>query len=223
MINIAIDGYAGSGKSVLANGLAQRLGYKVLDTGALYRGLACAFREGNFGELNEKNVVKFLKDVDVKIEFHGKVQHVLVNGVDYTSQLRENEISNMASKISTFPKLRDKILYLQRDFAKENNCVMEGRDIATNVLPNAQIKIFLTADVEKRAKRRYDEMQNKQNVTFEQVLLDLKERDKRDETREVAPLKPAKDSVILDNGDLTIEGTVERALEIVNEKLNGKN
>ena len=223
MINIAIDGYAGSGKSVLANGLAQRLGYKVLDTGALYRGLACAFREGNFGELNEKNVVKFLKDVDVKIEFHGKVQHVLVNGVDYTSQLRENQISNMASKISTFPKLRDKILYLQRDFAKENDCVMEGRDIATNVLPNAQVKIFLTADVEKRARRRYDEMQNKQDVTFEQVLLDLKERDKRDETREVAPLKPAKDSVILDNGDLTVEGTVERALEIVNEKLNGKN
>ncbi len=219
MINIAIDGYAGSGKSVLAHGLAQRLGYKVLDTGALYRGLACAFRAGDWGELNDANVDKFLKDVVVRVEFFGDKQHVFVGEVDYTSHLRESEISSLSSQISTFPKLREKILNLQREFAMKNNCVMEGRDIATNVLPFAQIKIFLTADVEKRAKRRYAEMKDKESISYEQVLEDLKERDRRDETREIAPLKPAKDSVILDNGDLSVEGTIDKAIEIVNEKL----
>ena len=221
MINVAIDGYAGSGKSVLAHQVAERMGYKVLDTGALYRGLACAFKESKFKVASEKNVNKFIEDVFVQIKFVDSLQHVIVNGKDYTAHLREPEISNLASEISVFPKLRDKILDLQRDFAKNNDCVMEGRDIATIVLPNAQIKIFLTADVEKRAMRRYLEMKNKDEITYEKVLQDLKERDKRDETRQVAPLKPAKDSVILDNGDLTVEGTVERAIEIIKSKING--
>lgn len=222
MLNIAIDGHAGSGKSALAHGLAQRLGYKVLDTGALYRGMACAYRESGLGEVNEESINKFVKDIKVSVKFIDDLQHVFVNGKDYTAHLREPEISYLASKVSVYQNLRDKIVDLQRDFAANNNCVMEGRDIATNVLPNAHIKIFLTASAEKRAMRRYLELKDKENTTFEQVLKDLKERDYRDETRTIAPLKPAKDSVILDNGDLDVEGTIDRAVEIVNEKLKTK-
>lgn len=221
MINIAIDGHAGSGKSVLAHGIAQRLNFKMLDTGALYRGLACAYREQKLGEVNETKINEFVKNIHVSVDFVDEVQHVFVNGKDYTSELREPEISDLSSQISIYPNLREKIIDIQRDFAAKNNCVMEGRDIATNVLPNAQIKIFLTADIEKRARRRFLEMKDK-TISFEQVLADLKERDRRDESRTIAPLKPSKDSVILDNGDLTVERTVDKAIEIINSKLNLK-
>lgn len=222
MINIAIDGHAGSGKSVLARGIAERLNYRVLNTGALYRAMACAYRERGLKGVDNNKIDEFLKDINISVEFINDVQHVFVNGKDYTPHLREEEISVLSSEISPYQQLRDKVVDLQRDFAKYNNCVMEGRDIATNVLPNAQIKIFLTASPEKRAMRRYLEMKDKGNITFEQVLSDLKERDYRDEHRAVAPLVPAKDSIILDNGDLTLEGTIDKAIELINAKLQKK-
>lgn len=219
MINVAIDGHAGSGKSVLAKGIAERLKFRVLNTGALYRGMACAYRESGYKGVDNDKINEFVKDIKISVEFIDDVQHVFVNGKDYTPHLREEEISVLSSEISPYQQLRNKVVDLQRDFAKNNNCVMEGRDIATNVLPDAQIKIFLTASAEKRAMRRYLEMKDKDNVTFEQILKDIKERDYRDEHRAVAPLVPAKDSVILDNGDLTVEGTIDKAIEIINKKL----
>ena len=222
MINIAIDGHAGSGKSVLARGIAERLNYRVLNTGALYRAMACAYRESGLKGVDNDKINQFIENINISVKFIDDVQHVFVNGKDYTPHLREEEISILSSEISPYQQLRDKVVDLQRDFAKYNNCVMEGRDIATNVLPNAQIKIFLTASPEKRAMRRYLEMKDKGNITFEQVLSDLKERDYRDEHRAVAPLVPAKDSIILDNGDLTLEGTIDKAIELINAKLQKK-
>ena len=218
MFNIAIDGHAGSGKSTIAKEIAKKLKIKLLDTGAIYRGLACAFLESKYKELNLENVSKFAANVIVKIDFEGDKQLVFVNGKDYTPFLRKEEISLMASKISAYPQIRNKMLDIQRDFAFGNDCVMEGRDIGTVVIPHAKVKIFITADVKIRAKRRYEQLQDKSNTTLEQVLKDLRDRDFNDENRETAPLKPAKDSIILDNSNLNIEQTVDKCIEIIKEE-----
>lgn len=219
MINIAIDGHAGSGKSTLAKAIAEKLKIKLFDTGAIYRGLACSFKESEFKELNADNVTKFIENVVVEIKFIDDKQHVIVNGTDWTPYLRKEEISTLASKIAVFPNLRRKMLQIQRDFASKNDCVMEGRDIGTEVLPNANVKIFVTAKPEVRAQRRFDQLVNKDDITFEKVLKDLIERDKIDETREISPLKPAKDSVLLDNSHLNLNETVDACIKIIKEKL----
>lgn len=224
MINIAIDGTVGSGKSTLARGIADRLGFHVLDTGAIYRALACSFRDEKHSKIDEQEVEEFIKDKKIEVFFVGKNQHVSVNGVDYTDMLREEEISNLASQISPYPVLREKVRELQQEFAKRYDCIIEGRDIATDVLPNADFKFFLTAKPEIRAMRRYQQSQEK-NISYEEVLKDLKERDYRDEHRKVAPLKPAKDSIIVDNSQMTLEQTIEYCLNIINKKYDkyGKN
>lgn len=220
MLNIAIDGHVGSGKSTLAHGIAEKLNLKVLDTGAIYRGMACAYKESGRKEPNEKLIDEFIKDIEVRIEFIDDIQHVLVNNVDYTPFLRLEETSMLASKVSKFPNLRKKVLHIQRDFANENDCVVEGRDIGTEVLPNAQIKFFLTAGEEKRAMRRYLQIKDNPNSpSYEEILADLKKRDYNDEHRDVAPLKPAEDSIFLDNGNLTLEETIEKCVKIIKNKI----
>ncbi len=222
MINIAIDGHVGSGKSTLAKGLAKKLGFDMFDTGAIYRGLACEFMKRGLGEPNQEKIENFINSIDLKIEFIDDIEHVYVNGFDYTPYLRLEETSVMAGKVSPFIILRKKVLEIQREFAKTHNVVMEGRDIGTEVLPNADYKFFVTASEEVRAKRRFDQMKGKPNApTYEDVLRDLRERDFRDEHREVSPLKPAKDSIIIDSSNQTLDETIQKCLEII--KINEQN
>ena len=217
MINIAIDGTAGSGKSTVAKKLAEKLNYKLLNTGEIYRSLACAFDEEYGCEPNTQNIEKFLNNKIIEIKFENFNQFVFVNGVCYKDKLRTEKISVLTSKIAVFKSLRDKVLMIQRNFAKQNNCIMEGRDIGTIVLPNADVKFFITASQEERANRRFLQVKDNKN-TYEMVLEDLKERDFRDMNREIAPLKPAIDSIIIDNTNMTIDENVETCLKIVVEK-----
>ena len=223
MINIALDGFTGSGKSTLAKMLAQRLKLKMLDTGAIFRALAYGFSTSGMGELNEKSAEKFVKTVSVLVSFVGDEQHVWLNGKDVTENLRTEQISQMASKISAFPKVREVYLQIAKDFAERFDCIMEGRDIGTVVMPNADVKLFLLADEKVRAKRRFEDVKKKdKNATLEAVLADLQQRDHRDTTRAVAPLKPTEESVIVDNTDMNLEETADYCEKVINEKLNKK-
>ncbi len=214
MINIAIDGHVGSGKSTLAKGLAEKLGFHVFDTGAIYRGIACEYMVRDLGEPNEEIINEFIKTIEVRVEFIDNLEHVFVNDKDYTGDLRYEKTSVMAGKVSPYPKLREKVLDIQRNFAKSHNVVMEGRDIGTNVLPNADFKFFITASEEVRAKRRFDQIKDKPNApTYEQILIDLRERDYRDEHREHAPLIPAKDAIIIDSSNQSLDETIEKCLK----------
>lgn len=220
MINIAIDGHVSSGKSTLSRGVAQKLGLKVLDTGAIYRGLACAYKEGKFGDINLINVTKFVAQTDVKVTFDGDKQRVVVNGKDFTPYLRLEEISTLSSNIAPYKILRDKVTTIQRAFAGENDCIIEGRDVGTDVLPNATIKFFVTATADERAKRRYLQIKDTSNTTFEQVLSDLVERDHKDETREVAPLRIAKDAIVVDTTNMTLEEAIDHCVDMIKEKID---
>ena len=219
MYNIAIDGRVGSGKSTLAKMLAKRLDFHFLDTGALYRGMACYFRYKNIVEINENSINSIIDEITVKVKFIDNVQHVIVSEIDFTSNLREEEISMLSSKISNYSQIRDKILDIQRDFAKEYNCVLEGRDIGTVVLPNADLKIYLTANEKTRAQRRYeqDKLKNS-NISYQEIFKDLKERDYENEHRKIAPLKPAEDSIIIDNTNMTIEECADLCLKYIKQK-----
>ncbi len=218
MLNIAIDGYVGSGKSTLAHALAKRLNLKVLDTGAIYRSITCFYQE-KFGNLVSGDLVEeFVKDLEVKVEFKGENQIVFVNGKDYVNRIRQEEISVLTSELAPYISIRNKVLSVQRKFAKEYDCVIEGRDIGTVVLPKANFKFFITASEKTRAERRYCQIKDKQKVSLEQILQDLQIRDYNDTHRKIAPLVPAKDSIILDTTDLTLEQTVEKCLEIIKEK-----
>lgn len=224
MLNIAIDGTAGSGKSALAKGIARKLNIKRLNTGALYRGIACEYDSFTQEEPNDEIVEKFAKDLELKVSFNGEEQNVIVNGTNYTQNLKLEKISILTAKIAQFSLLREKVLKLQREFASNNDCVMEGRDICSGVLPNAQVKIFLTASPEKRAQRRYEELKNKPNPpTFEEVLRDLKERDYSDEHRKIAPLKQAKDAVKVDNSEMNLQQTIDFCVELIEKKLEKAN
>ena len=218
MLNIAIDGYVGSGKSTLAHALAKRLNLKVLDTGAIYRSITCFYQE-KFGNLVSGDLVEeFVKDLEVKVEFKGENQIVFVNGKDYVNRIRQEEISVLTSELAPYISIRNKVLSVQRKFAKEYDCVIEGRDIGTVVLPKANFKFFITASEKTRAERRYCQIKDKQKVSLEQILQDLQIRDYNDTHRKIAPLVPAKDSIILDTTDLTLEQTVEKCLEIMGDE-----
>ena len=218
MLNIAIDGYVGSGKSTLAHALAKMLNLKVLDTGAIYRSITCFYQE-KFGNLVSGDLVEeFVKDLEVKVEFKGENQIVFVNGKDYMNRIRQEEISILTSELAPYISIRNKVLSVQRKFAKEYDCVIEGRDIGTVVLPKANFKFFITASEKTRAERRYCQIKDKQKVSLEQILQDLQIRDYNDTHRKIAPLVPAKDSIILDTTDLTLEQTVEKCLEIMGDE-----
>ena len=219
MLNIAIDGHVGSGKSTLSKGLAKRLNLRVLDTGAIYRGIACRFKaEGLENHIDEGTINKFVEKLKVQVEFDGDLQRVIVDGVDYTPWLRKEETSVLTSKISPFPKIREKVLDIQRDFAKKYDCVIEGRDIGTVVLPNADVKFFITASEKVRAQRRYDQIKNlPDSPSYDEILKDLRMRDYQDVHRKIAPLKPAKDSIIMDTSEMTLEQTIEKCVQIIQE------
>lgn len=219
MINVAIDGPAGAGKSTISKGAAKELGFIYVDTGALYRTIAlCAVRNGIID--NSEEVVKMLGEIEVKLGFENGVQCVYLNGEEVSPYIRTPEISMGASKVSAIPKVREYLLDLQRNIAKENNVIMDGRDIGTVVLPNAECKIFLTATPECRAKRRYKELIEKgEDVKYEDVLADVNERDYNDSHREIAPLKPSEESVIADTSELTLDESIALIVKIIKEHM----
>ena len=223
MISVAIDGPAGAGKSTIAKKVAKELGFIYVDTGALYRSIGYFVLKNGGDVENAESVVSFLSKINAEIKYIDGVQHVFINGEDVSDKIRTEEISTAASKVSAIPKVREFLLSLQRDFAKKYNVVMDGRDIGTVVLPNAQVKIFLTASADVRASRRYKEqVERGLDVNYDDILADIKERDYRDEHREIAPLKCAQDGVYLDSSDFSIEENVDAVLKIVNEKTNIK-
>ena len=220
-ISIAIDGPAGAGKSTIARALAKELGYYYVDTGAIYRTVAYFLDLLGVSPKDVDGVERYLDELTVEIEYdeEGK-QHMIMNGMDVSDDIRTQDISQKASLVSAHGIVRDMLLDMQRDVAKKHNVIMDGRDIGTVVLPRATVKIFLTASAEVRAKRRLDEMQAKgQQGNFKQVLADIQQRDYQDSHRPIAPLKQAKDAVLLDTSDLDIEGVIAAMKKIVGEKI----
>lgn len=218
-IAVAIDGPAGAGKSTIARAAAKKLGFIYVDTGALYRSIGLnALRKG-VDLADTKAIEESLKGMKVELSFDAQgAQIVLLNGEDVSSLIRTPEVSMSASKVSAVPAVRAFLLDLQRNMAKTQSVIMDGRDIGTVVLPNAEVKIFLTASPEIRAKRRFDELVEKgQEVKYEDVLADVIERDYNDSHREIAPLKPAEDSKLADTSGLTLEESIELIINIIKE------
>ncbi|MEY8480873.1 (d)CMP kinase [Lachnospiraceae bacterium 48-21] len=208
--NVAIDGPAGAGKSTIAKLVAEKKGYIYVDTGAMYRGLAIHFLDKGIQAEETEKVIEACKDADVKIQYENGTQQVYLNGTNITGRLRDEAVGKMTSKCSVIPKVREKLLDLQRDLARTQDVIMDGRDIGTCVLPGADVKVYLTASVETRAKRRYDELMAKgERCDLDEIARDIKERDFRDMNRETAPLKKAEDAVLIDSSDMTIEEVVE--------------
>ncbi len=207
--NVAIDGPAGAGKSTIAKLVAKEKGYIYVDTGAMYRGLAIHFIKKGIAAGDVAGIVESCKDAEVSIAYEEGVQQIYLNGENVTSMLRTEEVGNMASKTSAIPEVRAKLLELQRTLAREKDVIMDGRDIGTNILPHADVKIYLTASVETRAKRRYKELLEKgESCVYEEIAQDIKERDERDMNREIAPLKQAEDAILVDSSEMTIEEVV---------------
>ena len=213
--NVAIDGPAGAGKSTIAKLVAKEKGYIYVDTGAMYRGLAIHFLDKGIQPQETEKVIEACKDAEVTIAYEDAVQHVYLNGKDISSRLRNEEVGNMASVTSAIPEVRKKLLELQQNLAKTQNVIMDGRDIGTCVLPHADVKVYLTASVETRAKRRYQEIQKKgEDCNLEEIAHDIEERDRRDMTREIAPLKQAEDAVLVDSSDMTIAEVVKTIVDL---------
>ncbi len=206
MINIAIDGPAGAGKSTIAKLIASEKGYIYLDTGAMYRALAVYALKNGVDPLDEKSVDKLVVGVDMDIKYIDGIQHIIVCGEDVTSQIRENHVSKAASDISAHPSVRIKLVELQREFAKTHDVVLDGRDIGTFVLPDTPYKFYLTASAEVRAERRVKDLAERgQTVDFKTVLEEIKQRDYNDSHRQFAPLRQADDAVFIDSSEMSID------------------
>ena len=220
-VSVAIDGPAGAGKSTMAKRVAKELGFLYVDTGAIYRTVGYHMWLMGIGPKDADGIKRCLDDVNVEIRHEDDgVQHMILNGKDVTGEIRTPEMSKYASGVSAQKCVRDFLLDMQRKFARRHNVVMDGRDIGTVVLPNAQVKIFLTASAEERARRRFEELSQKgEKVSFEKVLQDMKQRDKQDTERAIAPLKAAPDAVKLDTSGNTIEQSIDEILAIVRRKL----
>ncbi|XCP83883.1 (d)CMP kinase [Roseburia hominis] len=215
--NIAIDGPAGAGKSTIAKLVAKKKGYIYVDTGAMYRGMAIHFIKKGICPEETKKIAAACADAKVTIGYEDGVQQIYLNGENVTSMLREEAVGNMASMSSAVPAVRAKLLDLQRNLAQEKDVVMDGRDIGTHVLPNADVKIYLTASVECRANRRYKELTEKGiSCDLEEIAKDIEERDARDMNREIAPLKQAEDAHLIDSSDMTIDEVVDKICGFLN-------
>lgn len=216
-INIAIDGPAGAGKSTIAKMVSAEMGYIYVDTGALYRTIAIYLKENNIAD---EDIEKSLENADVSLKFIDGTQRVYLGDRDVTGLIRTPEISMAASRTSAIPAVRRHLFDLQQKIARENNIIMDGRDIGTVVLPDADVKIYLTATPEERANRRYKELSEKPDCpSYDDVLNDIIQRDYQDMNRTAAPLKQADDAVLVDSTNLTLEQAVERITEIIREKI----
>lgn len=223
MIHIAIDGPSGAGKSTIARLVAARLGFMYIDTGALYRSVGVAALKRGFYPGDEKKVEQMLPTIRVTLGFVDGIQHVYVNDEDVSVQIRLPEASMAASAVSALPAVRRFLFGLQQDLAASHNCVMDGRDIGTVVLPDAEVKIFLTASPEVRAQRRYRELIEKGNeVNFDTLLKEIIQRDYNDSHRAVAPLKKADDAVEIDSSEMSLDEVTEQILAIVHQKIGEK-
>ena len=221
VINVAIDGPAGAGKSIISKRLAAELGFIYVDTGALYRAVGLyALTNGVQDTTSAEQVCPLLKDMKVELKFTKDGQRVFLCGRDVSDEIRSPEVSMAASNVSAIPAVRDFLFSLQKDIAAQNNVIMDGRDIGTVVLPHADIKIFLTASAEDRARRRYEELLEKgQAVSYQTVLEEVNKRDRNDSSRAVAPLKPATDAVLIDTSGNTLEQSVALLLKTVKDRL----
>jgi cytidylate kinase len=219
--SIAIDGPAGAGKSTIARRLAKELGFYYVDTGAIYRTVAYFMDLLGISPKDVDGVERYIDELTVSIEYDEEgAQHMIMNGMDVTNDIRTQDISQKASLVSAHSVVREVLLDMQRDVAKKHNVIMDGRDIGTVVLPKANVKIFLTADAEIRAKRRYEELIAKgEKANLPQILKEVQQRDHQDMNRAIAPLKQAKDAVKVDTSNLDIEGVVEAIKIIVKEKI----
>ncbi len=222
MYSIAIDGPSGAGKSTLAKALSQKLGFLYVDTGAIYRTVGLYAKRNDIAPDDEATLQKHFDNIKIELKWIDMSQHIFLGESDVSDDIRTPEMSMYASKVSALPAVRKFLLDMQRNFSKENNVIMDGRDIGTVVLPDADVKIFLTASIEDRARRRFEELIAKgQTVKYEDVLSDMIKRDKNDSERKTAPCVPAKDAVILDDTGFELEQTLEKALEIIYEKIDG--
>lgn len=220
MINIAIDGPAGAGKSTIAKRLAKELGYIYVDTGAMYRAMAYYFLKNQISAEDENRIAAACEHVDITIRYQDGEQQVILNGENVNGVIRNEEVGNMASSTSVYPVVRKKLVELQQQLAVKENVIMDGRDIGTVVLPNADVKIYLTASSKVRAKRRYDELTAKgEACDLDQIEQDIIDRDYRDMNRETSPLKQADDAVLLDSSNLDIDGVVEKMKEIIKSRV----
>lgn len=214
--SVAIDGPAGAGKSTLAKAAAARLGFVYVDTGAIYRTVGLAARNAGVDKADSEGIKALLTGLQVDIRYENGVQKMYLNGGDVTGEIRSPEISAYASYVSAIPEVRAFLMEMQRRLAREHDVIMDGRDIGTVVLPEAGLKIFLTASAEKRAMRRFRELQEKNPaITFEEVLSDMTARDAKDSQRETAPLKAAEDAVLVDTSDLSLEESVELIVNMI--------
>lgn len=219
-VAIAIDGPAGAGKSTMARACAKALGYLYVDTGAIYRTVGYYMRLMGIGPKDKDGIARLIDEVNIEIRYEDGVQHMILNGRDVTDEIRTPEMSMYASGVSAQPCVRAFLLDMQRELARTQNVVMDGRDIGTVVLPDAQVKIFLTADVRVRAERRLAELQAKgEKTSLQKVLAEMQARDKQDSERAAAPLRQAKDAVLLDTSALAPEAAVDAILAIVRGKL----
>ncbi len=219
MKNIAIDGPAGAGKSTLAVNLARALDYCYVDTGAIYRTIAWHFSMCGIGPRDKDNIHRFLGDALIEVHYVDGAQRMLLNGRDVTDELRTPELSAFASAVSANGEVRSYLLQMQRALARRHNCVMDGRDIGTVVLPRADLKLFVTASPEVRARRRLAELQARgQQAALGQVLADIRARDEADSTRKIAPLRQAEDAILLDTSDMDAEGCLQAALALAQER-----
>ena len=219
--SIAIDGPAGAGKSTIAKRLAKELGYQYVDTGAIYRTVAYFLDLWGVSPKDIDNVNRYIDELTVGIEYDEEgVQHMIMNGMDVTDDIRTQDISQKASLVSAHARVREMLLDMQRDVAKAHNVIMDGRDIGTVVLPKANVKIFLTASAEVRAKRRADELAAKgQKADYNKILKEIQQRDYQDTHREIAPLKMARDSIKVDTSEMDIDQVVAHIKEIAGKKI----
>ena len=225
-INIAIDGPGGAGKSTISKEVAKALGIIYVDTGALYRTIGYFARNNGLSvedaKISEK-ITPLLDNINIEIKYADGTQHVILNGEDLGAKIRQPDISMYASAVSSVPNVRAFLLETQKELARNNSVIMDGRDIGTVILPDADVKIFLTASNEARAQRRYAELMAKgADVKYEDVLKEMNERDHADSTRAAAPLKAAEDAILFDNSDYDFEGSVEYILKLIEDKTGGK-
>lgn len=221
--NIAIDGPAGAGKSTIARAAARSLGFLYVDTGAMYRAIALYLLRQNIDIADTAAMKDAMEKITIKITYSKGEQQIILNGENVTKELRQESVGNMASKSSAVPMVREKLLQLQRDLADENDVIMDGRDIGTFVLPNADVKVYLTASVEERANRRYRELMEKgESADLHVIMEDIRTRDFQDMNRAIAPLKKAEDAVVIDSSQMTIEEVMEKIVDAFQESLKLK-